>query len=63
VLGIGSNHKMLVHGPCVSDTTGFLDFAVCFHLYSWPRQAEHFSHCHRPGQWPPDILIDDIVNC
>jgi hypothetical protein len=62
VLGIGSNHKMLVHGPCVSDTTGILDFAVCFHLYSWPRQAEHFSHRHRPGQWPPDILIDDIVN-
>ena len=62
VLGILSNLNMIVHGPCVSEENEFLDCAVCFHLYSWPRQAEHFSHRHRPGQWPPDILIDDIVN-
>jgi hypothetical protein len=31
-------------------------------MYSWPIQAEHVLYRHRPGQWPPDILIDDIVN-
>jgi hypothetical protein len=31
-------------------------------LYSWPRQAEQWIYRHRPGQWPPDILIDEIVN-
>jgi hypothetical protein len=40
----------------------YIDLAACFHSYSWPRQAEHFLYRHRPGQWPPDILIDDIVN-
>ena len=62
LLELDPNVKNTVHGPCLSDKDECLDCAVCFHLYSWPRQAEHFSHRHRPGQWPPDILIDDIVN-
>jgi hypothetical protein len=52
----------MVHGPCVSDNGESLDIAYCFHLYSWPRQAEQWIYRHRPGQWPPDILIDEIVN-
>jgi hypothetical protein len=39
-----------------------MDMAFCFRLYSWPRQAEKWIHRHRPGQWPPDILIDNIIN-
>jgi hypothetical protein len=62
LLQINYNLQKSVHGPCLSDKDEILDVAMCFHLYSWPRQAEHFSHRHRPGQWPPDILIDDIVN-
>jgi hypothetical protein len=37
-------------------------FLFCFHLHSWPRQAEQWIYRHRPGQWPPEILIDNIVN-
>ena len=28
---------------------------------SWPRQAKQWIYRHRPGQWPTDILIDEIV--
>jgi hypothetical protein len=31
-------------------------------LHTWPRQAEQWIYRHRPGQWPTDILINDIVN-
>jgi len=54
--------KSSVHGPCLSDKDGALDMAFCFHLHSCPRQAEQWIYRHRPGQWPPDILIDNIVN-
>ena len=56
------NHKQSAHGPCLSDKDQTLDLAYCFHLYSWPRQAEQWIYRHRPGQWPSDILIKDIVN-
>jgi hypothetical protein len=54
--------KTSVHGPCLSNIEETFDIAFCFHLYSWPRQAEQWLYRHRPGQWPPDILIDEIVN-
>jgi hypothetical protein len=57
-----SNHKQSAHGPCLSDKDELLDIALCFHLYSWPRQAEKLIYRHRSGQWPSDILIDNIVN-
>ena len=57
---IGAND--LLHGPCLSDQLEAWDIAVCFHLHSWPRQAEQWIFRHRPGQWPPDIIIDNIVN-
>jgi hypothetical protein len=56
------NHKQFAHGPCLSDTHAAMDIAFCFHLHSWPRQAEQWIYRHRLGQWPPDILIDNIVN-
>jgi hypothetical protein len=56
------NYKQSVHGPCLSDKEEAMDIAFCFHLHSWPQQAEKWSFRHRPGQWPPDTLIDDIVN-
>jgi hypothetical protein len=62
LLEISSTLKNSVHGPCLSNKNEFVDMAVYFHLYSWPRQAEHFIYRHRPGQWPPDILINDIIN-
>ena len=57
-----ANLKSSVHGPCLSNNRETFDLALCFHLYSWPRQAEQWIYRHRPGQWPPDILIDEIVN-
>ena len=57
-----ANQKQLVHGPCLSDKDDVMDTAYCFHLPSWPKQAEQWIYRHRPGQWPPEILIDNIVN-
>jgi len=56
------NHKQSQHGPCLSDKDGTVDTAFCFRLHSWPRQAEKWLYRHRPGQWPPDILIDEIMH-
>ena len=56
------NYKHSAHGPCLSDINATMDIALCFHLHSWPRQAEQWIYRHRPGQWPPDILIYNIVN-
>ena len=54
--------KTSVHGPCLSDKDEPQDIAFCFHLHSWPRQGEQWIYRHRPGRWPSDIVIDDIVN-
>ena len=56
------NSKRFVHGPCLTDKDAAVDLALCFHMYTWPRQAEQWMYRHRPGQWPTDILINDIVN-
>ena len=59
----GLDHlRTSVHGPCISDKDERIDIANCFHLHSWPRQAEQWIYRHRLGQWPSDILINDIVN-
>ena len=57
-----ANLKQSAHGPCLSDKDGNVDTAYCFHFHCWPRQAEQWIYRHRPGQWPPEILIDNIVN-
>ena len=57
-----ANHKQYAHGPCLSNKHESIDIACCFHLHSWPRQAEQWIYRHRPGQWPPGILIDNIVD-
>ena len=58
---INVNQKQSVHGPCLSDKDEALDVAVCLHLHSWPRQAEQWIYRHKPGQWPPEKVIDNIV--
>ena len=62
LIEISANLKQSAHGPCLSDTDEAMDIAYCFHLHSWPRQAEQWIYRHRPGQWPPEILVDNIVN-
>jgi hypothetical protein len=62
LIEIGANDKQSTHGPCLSDREEAMDIAYCFHFHSWPRQAEQWIYRHRPGQWPPEILIDNIVN-
>ena len=56
------NSKRSVHGPCLSDKDETVDLAFCFHVHTWPRQSEQWIYRHRPGQWPTDILINEIVN-
>ena len=62
IIELNINDKKHLHGPCLSDKGETVDIAYCFHLHSWPRQAEQWIYRHRPGQWPPDIIIDNIVN-
>jgi hypothetical protein len=62
LIEIGANDKQSTHGPCLSDKNEAVDAAYCYHFHSWPRQAEQWIYRHRPGQWPPEILIDNIVN-
>jgi hypothetical protein len=62
LIEISANLKHSAHGPCLSDKDEAMDIAYCFHFHSWPRQAEQWIYRHRPGQWPPEILIDNIVN-
>jgi hypothetical protein len=56
------NVKIYVHGPCLSNIGETMDLAYCFHLRTWPRQSKQWIYRHRPGQWPTDMLINDIVN-
>ena len=56
------NTQKSAHGPCLSDKNEAVGVAFCFHLHTWPRQAEQWIYRHRPGQWPADILINEIVN-
>ena len=56
------DQRFFPHGPCFTDKDGEVDDVCCFHLNSWPRQAEQWIYRHRPGKWPSEILIDDIVN-
>ena len=62
LLEFANNSNVFVHGPCLSDIDEVEDLAFCFHLHTWPRQAEQWVYRHRPGQWPTDILINEIVN-
>ena len=62
LIEVGINYEQYAHGPCLSNKDETMDLAYCFHLCSWPRQAEKWLYRHRSGQWPQDILIDDIVN-
>ena len=62
LIEISVNYKQSAHGPCLSDNSETVDTAFCFHLHSWPKQAEQWIYRHIHGQWPPDILIDNIVN-
>jgi hypothetical protein len=61
-IGLAINSNRSVHGPCLSDKGESEDVALCFHVHTWPRQSEQWIYRHRPGQWPTDILINDIVN-
>ena len=62
LIELSGNVNQLAHGPCLSDKDEAMDSAYCFHFHSWPRQAEQWIYRHRPGQWPPAIVIDNIVN-
>ena len=62
LIEIGATQRPSAHGPCLTNKQGNVDIAVCFHFHFWPRQAEQWIYRHRSGQWPPEILIDNIVN-
>jgi hypothetical protein len=62
LIEISANLKQSAHDPCLSDKDEAMDTAYIFHFHSWSRQAEQWIYRHRPGQRPPEILLDNIVN-
>lgn len=49
------------HGPCLSDKDQYVDIAFCLRSKYIPYQAIPWSFRHR-NQWPPNNVIDIIVN-
>lgn len=50
----------VVHGPCIADPEGKVDYAFCFRCTSWIHQAHQWIH--RKRAWPSTELIYEIVN-
>ncbi|VDI23259.1 Hypothetical predicted protein [Mytilus galloprovincialis] len=49
------------HGPCFSDTDQNFDMAICLQSKSLPYIAIQWV-TRRRHQWPPNVVIDKIVN-
>lgn len=43
--------KSHIHGPCISDSKGILDIAICFHSKSWITQAQQWI-TRSNNSWP-----------
>ncbi|XP_063416938.1 uncharacterized protein LOC134699258 [Mytilus trossulus] len=52
---------IVLHGPCLSDRENTADYAYCLRSKSLPHNAIPWAFRHR-RQWPPNKLIDRIIN-
>lgn len=48
-----------LYGPCIADTGGFLDNALCLRCRSWIQQA--YPWVKRNRTWPSPEMINDII--
>ncbi|CAC5408588.1 unnamed protein product [Mytilus coruscus] len=55
------NAQPCKHGPCVSDKEQTIDIAFCIRSKYLPYNAIPWATRHR-GQWPPNFVIDKIMN-
>ena len=51
----------VINGPCFSDQLGITDRAYCLKYTKWPSKARQWIDMARFGGWPPESLINNIV--
>ncbi|VDI30046.1 Hypothetical predicted protein [Mytilus galloprovincialis] len=55
---LGKN--VTIHGPCISDNEGLLDYAVCVHCKTWVSQATHWI-TRSNNSWPSNDVKHNIL--
>jgi hypothetical protein len=51
----------VINGPCLSDPIGLMDRAYCLRYSKWPSKARQWVDRPRLCGWPPESLINNIV--
>ena len=51
----------VLNGPCISDLCGLVDQAYCLRYSKWPSKARQWVDRPRLCGWPPESLINSIV--
>jgi hypothetical protein len=51
----------VINGPCLSDRFGIMDQAFCLRYNKWPSKARQWVDRPRFCGWPPESLINNIV--
>ena len=51
----------IINGPCFSDPLGIMDKAYCLKYTKWPSTARQWIARPRFFGWPPEPLINSIV--
>ncbi|CAC5409640.1 unnamed protein product [Mytilus coruscus] len=51
----------MIHGPCISDSFGYVDHLFCFRAMLWPDVAESWLTRSRSSIWPPtDVILNSV---
>ena len=59
--GVMSLDNDVINGPCFSDRLGTIDQAYCIKYSKWPSKARQWIARPRLCGWPPESLINNIV--
>jgi hypothetical protein len=51
----------VINGPCFSDRLGTINQAYCIKYSKWPSKARQWIERPRFCGWPPESLINNIV--
>ena len=56
-----NSDNAVINGPCFSDPLGIVDQAYCLRYNKWPSKARQWVDRPRFCGWPPESLINNIV--
>ncbi|VDI11292.1 Hypothetical predicted protein [Mytilus galloprovincialis] len=60
-LSLYRDNDCMLHGPCISDSKGFVDHLFCFRAMLWPDVAESWLIRKRSSTWPPtDVMLKSV---